>query len=120
MRIGKRPAWMRDALCLEYPAQWWYVGPYESGKRAKQVCRRCLVRQECLAFAIEHAERYGIWGGFDHHSFRRLHRYRECRLCHRPIPFAEVAALVLGEVEPGRWCCQSCREIRERELGVAV
>lgn len=111
---------MRDALCLEYPVKWWYVSPYQSGKKGKDVCKRCLVRQECLTHAIESVERYGIWAGFDHHDFRRWHRYRECRLCHDPIPFAEVAALVLDKVEVGRWCCQRCREIQIRELGVAV
>lgn len=125
MRTGPRhltqkPAWMRDALCLEYPARWWFVNIHESGKRAKDVCCRCLVREECLAFAIEHSEKYGLWAGFDHHDFARWRRYRECRLCHEPIPIADVAALVIAEVEPRRWCCRKCREICIRGLGVAV
>lgn len=114
-----KPEWMKDALCLEYPARWWYVDPYESGKRGKEVCQRCLVRQECLAFAIERVERYGIWAGYDHHDFRRWHRYRQCRLCWDPIPFEQVAELVLAGTEPARWCCRSCRNMRIRELGVA-
>lgn len=32
-------------------------------KRAKAVCATCPVRAECLAHAIAHDERYGIWGG---------------------------------------------------------
>ena len=119
MRFVIRPAWMRDALCREYPASWWFVDSRGSGKRGKQVCRACLVRQECLTLAIENTEKFGIWAGFDHHDFRRWRRYRECRLCHKPIPIPEVAALVLAETEPRRWCCQACRQIQIRELGVA-
>jgi WhiB family redox-sensing transcriptional regulator len=32
--------------------------------KAKAVCARCSVRQECLTYAVEHGE-YGVWGGFD-------------------------------------------------------
>jgi WhiB family transcriptional regulator, redox-sensing transcriptional regulator len=31
--------------------------------RAKMICARCPVRQECLEFAMSHDQTYGIWGG---------------------------------------------------------
>ena len=31
--------------------------------RAKLICARCVVRQECLEFAMSHDQVYGIWGG---------------------------------------------------------
>ncbi len=31
--------------------------------RAKAICSRCAVREECLATAIERAEPWGVWGG---------------------------------------------------------
>ncbi len=31
--------------------------------RAKAVCAGCVVRRECLEFALDHAPVYGIWGG---------------------------------------------------------
>ncbi|MCI4146600.1 WhiB family transcriptional regulator [Streptomyces albogriseolus] len=31
--------------------------------RAKAVCRRCPVREQCLAWALRHEEVDGIWGG---------------------------------------------------------
>jgi WhiB family transcriptional regulator, redox-sensing transcriptional regulator len=31
--------------------------------RAKMICARCPVRQECLEFALSHDQTYGIWGG---------------------------------------------------------
>ena len=32
---------------------------------AKAVCGRCAVRADCLDYAIEAGERYGIWGGLN-------------------------------------------------------
>ena len=31
--------------------------------RARGVCASCPVRDDCLQHAIDHGERYGIWGG---------------------------------------------------------
>jgi len=31
--------------------------------RARAVCASCPVRDDCLQHAIDHGERYGIWGG---------------------------------------------------------
>jgi WhiB family redox-sensing transcriptional regulator len=30
---------------------------------AKALCRACGARQECLAFAVDSNEQFGIWGG---------------------------------------------------------
>lgn len=32
-------------------------------KQAAAVCARCPVRSACLQYAVEHRERYGVWGG---------------------------------------------------------
>ena len=32
-------------------------------QRAKAICRRCPVMEQCRAHALEVAEPYGIWGG---------------------------------------------------------
>lgn len=34
-----------------------------SAEQAKWICRRCPVIAQCLDYAIEHFERWGIWGG---------------------------------------------------------
>jgi len=35
----------------------------EQVAQAKQVCARCPVRRECLAFALRTGQAYGVWGG---------------------------------------------------------
>lgn len=46
--------------------------------RAAAVCAGCPVRAHCLAWALIHAEAYGVWGGLDPTSraplLRRLAR----------------------------------------------
>jgi WhiB family redox-sensing transcriptional regulator len=32
---------------------------------AKDVCSRCPVRAECLAFALANGEEFGVWGGME-------------------------------------------------------
>jgi WhiB family redox-sensing transcriptional regulator len=45
-----------------------------STREAKKVCRSCEVRAECLEYALEHDERFGIWGGLSERERRRIKR----------------------------------------------
>jgi len=40
--------------------------------RAYAICATCTVRDECLQHALDHDERYGIWGGLTDRERRRL------------------------------------------------
>jgi WhiB family redox-sensing transcriptional regulator len=41
---------------------------------ALRVCAGCSVRDECLDFALETRQRYGIWGGTTERQRRRMMR----------------------------------------------
>jgi len=69
-------SWMRDSLCLEFPVEWWFPARGESSKRAKEVCARCSVREECLSLAIAEQIGEGIWGGLAPTERRQLRRDR--------------------------------------------
>lgn len=58
--------WSKDALCLEYPEVDFYPNKSDTSsvKKAKRICKQCLVRDECLDFAYRNKEVGGIWGGF--------------------------------------------------------
>jgi WhiB family redox-sensing transcriptional regulator len=43
---------------------------------AKEICVHCSVRQECLEYALENREPYGIWGGMTELERRALLRRR--------------------------------------------
>lgn len=43
---------------------------------AKAICRECPARLECLNWAVETAQPYGIWGGATNEERRRMRRNR--------------------------------------------
>ena len=58
------PAWHRDASCKEAPLTVsWFPTKGDTGAAAKAVCRRCLCREECLAYALADPDLDGTWGG---------------------------------------------------------
>ncbi len=71
-----RPAWMRDALCREYPAVDWYATTGPGQAAAKMVCRRCLVRNECEVYGLTHEAPAGdgVWGGLSAGDRREMRR----------------------------------------------
>ena len=48
----------------------------EPSEPAREVRERCLVRDECLAFALEHDERHGVWGCLSTRERNQLRRLR--------------------------------------------
>ncbi len=64
-----RPAWHRDALCLEHPEVDWFRDA--DILSAKVICSRCLVRDEYARAGIAEMER-GVWGGLTRQERRRL------------------------------------------------
>lgn len=46
----------------------------ERTERAKAICRTCTVRDECLRFALDTSQEYGIWGGTDEKDRQRIRR----------------------------------------------
>jgi WhiB family redox-sensing transcriptional regulator len=45
-----------------------------STREAKRICTSCEVRSQCLEYALDHDERFGIWGGLSERERRRLKR----------------------------------------------
>jgi WhiB family redox-sensing transcriptional regulator len=61
----ERPAWTKQANCKDEPTTTFYPAPgdVEKLRRAKSICKECVVRHDCLESALESSERFGIWGG---------------------------------------------------------
>lgn len=43
---------------------------------AQRICAGCVVRNECLEYALQHGERFGVWGGASERERRRIRRTR--------------------------------------------
>lgn len=76
----EHPAWMRKARCLDADPEVFFPDKGGSTREAKRICNACEVQQACLEWALEHDERFGIWGGTSERERRRLRRER--RRCH--------------------------------------
>jgi WhiB family redox-sensing transcriptional regulator len=66
--------WRDWALCAEVDPEAFFPEKGESTRAAKSICRRCLVRVECLRSALANDERFGVWGGLSDRERRRLRR----------------------------------------------
>jgi WhiB family redox-sensing transcriptional regulator len=71
------PAWYDDALCAQTDAECFFPEKGSSSAVAKATCSLCPVRAECLDYALDNGERYGIWGGVAERDRRKLIRLRE-------------------------------------------
>jgi WhiB family redox-sensing transcriptional regulator len=67
-------SWQDRALCAQTDPEAFFPEKGGSTRDAKRVCRSCEVRGECLTYALEHDERFGIWGGLSERERRRLCR----------------------------------------------
>lgn len=72
--FGHAPAWHADALCAQVGGDEWFQEKGGSTADAKAICRRCPVTEDCLQFALDHDERFGVWGGLSEQERLRLTR----------------------------------------------
>lgn len=67
-------SWMLEATCLDADPEAFFPEKGGSTREAKRICAMCPVREPCLQYALEHEERFGIWGGLSERERRRLRR----------------------------------------------
>lgn len=70
------PHWTEKALCAETDPEAFYPEKGGSTRAAKKTCRACEVRAECLEYALDNDERFGIFGGLSERERRKLKRER--------------------------------------------
>lgn len=68
--------WHSKALCVEIPGDLWFADSTHTAenKRAKQICKECPVRVECLEDALKGNIQFGVWGGLTPLERRALKR----------------------------------------------
>lgn len=68
--------WQDEANCLGVDPDLFFPERGASTREAKEVCRGCVVRDECLEYALANGEKFGIWGGMSERERRRIRRQR--------------------------------------------
>jgi WhiB family redox-sensing transcriptional regulator len=69
--------WVDQALCAQTDPESFFPEKGGSTREAKRVCLTCDVRAECLEYALDYDERFGIWGGLSERERRKLHKARD-------------------------------------------
>ena len=69
-------SWQAFANCLGVDPDLFFPERGASTKEAKQVCQGCVVREDCLEYALANGEKFGIWGGLSERERRRIRRQR--------------------------------------------
>jgi WhiB family redox-sensing transcriptional regulator len=72
--LPEEASWQERALCAQTDPEAFFPEKGGSTREAKRICSGCEVRAECLEYALEHDERFGIWGGLSERERRRLKR----------------------------------------------
>lgn len=67
-------SWQEYALCAQTDPEAFFPEKGGSTREAKAVCDMCDVREQCLQYALDNDERFGIWGGLSERERRRLKR----------------------------------------------
>ena len=68
--------WQTRANCMGVDPDLFFPERGASTREAKEVCRGCVVREDCLEYALANGEKFGIWGGLSERERRRLRRAR--------------------------------------------
>ena len=74
--LSAERGWQDEANCLGVDPDLFFPERGASTREAKEVCRGCVVRGECLEYALANGEKFGIWGGLSERERRRLRRQR--------------------------------------------
>ncbi len=120
--------WQKNSACAEKKNEdlrdFFFSSEPAEKYQAKNLCFSCPVRQECLKWALEHRQIWGIWGGKDEGEIRRTlsvswngqesrrQRFPQCPYCNaRPN---KLITLVVDVPGGGRWAtmrlveCTAC------------
>jgi WhiB family redox-sensing transcriptional regulator len=69
-------SWQDFANCRGADPDLFFPERGASTREAKEVCRGCVVRDDCLEYALQNGEKFGIWGGLSERERRRIRRQR--------------------------------------------
>lgn len=71
------PAWHIDTPCSQADPECFFPEKGESTANAKRICAGCDVREQCLEWALDNRERFGVFGGLSERERRPLLEQRD-------------------------------------------
>jgi WhiB family redox-sensing transcriptional regulator len=64
--------WRARAVCAQTDPEVFFPEHGSSTAAAKKICASCHVRSECLTYALENGENFGVWGGLSSQERKAL------------------------------------------------
>ena len=74
--VGEAESWQMFANCLGVDPDLFFPERGASTKEAKSVCQGCVVREDCLEYALANRIDHGVWGGTSERERRRIIKAR--------------------------------------------
>ena len=71
------PSWRKEANCKGVKTDIFFSQYSLYIDIAKALCQACVVRSECLEYALEKPENHGIWGETSERGRRKILRNRK-------------------------------------------
>jgi|SRR5580704_5884135 WhiB family redox-sensing transcriptional regulator len=85
-------SWMDRAVCVEVDPEVFHPGKGMPSEPAKELCRSCEARPQCLAYALDRADTWGVWGGFSAYGRVAVARQHQAGQSLKDIIAADDAA----------------------------
>lgn len=113
----KDTSYQKDALCAKKEnskyMEFFFSEEPEEKYQAKNLCYQCPVRRDCIKYALESKQIWGIWGGKDENEIRRTlsvdangdeyrrGRYPQCGYCSART--SKLKTYIVDLPGGGRW-----------------
>lgn len=68
------PDWYEAASCASVRSDYWFPDKGGTTHAAKKICADCPVRTQCLEWALDNVELWGVWGGATRLERRKLRK----------------------------------------------
>ncbi len=78
--VGSREdllAWKALGECVDQETIVFFPKNIKGVRAAKAICNECVVKEDCLEFAIDNREDFGIWGGTSERERRKIIKLRK-------------------------------------------
>lgn len=77
--------WRGSALCAQVGPEAFFVEKGGDTRIARQLCAACEVTDECLRYALDTREEFGIWGGTSPRQRKKMRRTERHRTITAPV-----------------------------------
>jgi len=77
--IQEPPSWWMEGVCSQFDPDLFHPnkGKMEKDRDPRLVCQVCPVQHECLEWALETNQQWGVWGGKTERERRTIRKARK-------------------------------------------